>query len=99
MTEHTKLNHEESHSTAGGYVKSAVYGGMDGLITTYSVVAGVAGSGLSPYVVIALGVANLIADGLSMSLGDYIGTKSEQEFARLERKREKWEVENNPQGE
>ena len=75
-----KKEHVEQHSTAGGYIKSAVYGGLDGMITTYSVVMAAAGANLSPIVVLALGVANLIGDGISMSLGDYISTKSEQDF-------------------
>lgn len=55
-----KHKHTEAHSEAGGYIKSAVYGGLDGMITTFSVVAGVAGASLPPIVVLALGIANLI---------------------------------------
>lgn len=50
------------------------------MITTYSVVMGVAGANLSTIIVVALGVANLIGDGISMALGDYLSTKSEIEF-------------------
>ena len=46
-----------------------------------------------------MGVANIIADSISMSLGDYLSSKSEMEFYVKEREREKWEVENNPEGE
>ena len=46
------------------------------MITTFSVVAGVAGASLPPVVVLALGIANMIGDGLSMGLGDYLSTKS-----------------------
>ncbi len=53
---------------------------MDGILTTYSVVMGVAGANLANVVVLALGIANLIGDGLSMALGDYISTKSEMQF-------------------
>lgn len=72
-----------------------VYGGLDGMITTFAVVTGVAGANLSPIVVMALGVANLIGDGLSMALGDYLGTKSELAFRKKEHDRELWEVRNN----
>lgn len=92
-------DHDEDHNESGAYIKSAVYGGLDGLITTYSVVMGVAGANLSTIVVVALGVANLIGDGISMALGDYLSTKSEIEFQRKERSREEWEVENNPEEE
>jgi VIT1/CCC1 family predicted Fe2+/Mn2+ transporter len=50
---------------------------MDGMITTYSVVMGVFGANLKMGVVLTLGIANLIGDGLSMAFGDYLSTKSE----------------------
>lgn len=91
---------EESHQDgAGQYIKSAVYGGLDGIVTTFAVVAGVAGAQLTPGVVLILGFANLVADGLSMAVGDYLSTKSEQEYHRAERRREEWEVEHYPDGE
>jgi VIT1/CCC1 family predicted Fe2+/Mn2+ transporter len=91
---------EEEHSkTAGKYLKSLVYGGLDGIITTFAVVAGVAGASLSSGVVLILGFANLIADGLSMAIGDYLSTKAETEYNQAERAREAWEVDNYPEGE
>ncbi len=57
------------------------------------------GANLKLAVVLTLGVVNLIADGISMALGDYISTKGEQEFMRKEEARELWEVENDPDGE
>ena len=62
-------------------VKSFVYGGMDGIITTFSVVAGSFGANLDTYVIIIMGLANLIGDGLSMSLGDYLSSKTVMEFS------------------
>ena len=46
-----------------------------------------------------MGIANLIGDGISMALGDYISTRSEAEFTINERNREQWEVDTNPEGE
>jgi VIT1/CCC1 family predicted Fe2+/Mn2+ transporter len=89
----------ELHASAGKYIKSVVYGGMDGIVTTFAVVAGVNGASLSAGVVLILGIANLVADGLSMSIGDYLSSKSEQEYRRAERGREEWEVEHYPEGE
>jgi VIT1/CCC1 family predicted Fe2+/Mn2+ transporter len=89
----------ERHVSAGKYIKSVVYGGMDGIVTTFAVVAGVNGASLSAGVVLILGFANLLADGLSMSIGDYLSSKSEQEYRRAERAREAWEVEHYPEGE
>jgi VIT1/CCC1 family predicted Fe2+/Mn2+ transporter len=55
-----------------------VYGANDGVITTFAVVAGVTGGTLSPTTVLVLGVANLIADGLSMGVGNYLGIRSDE---------------------
>jgi VIT1/CCC1 family predicted Fe2+/Mn2+ transporter len=90
---------EEHKQEQGQYIKSLVYGGLDGIITTFAVVAGVAGASLSAAIVLIMGFANLIADGLSMAIGDFLSTKAEQEYSAAERKREKWEVENYPEGE
>jgi VIT1/CCC1 family predicted Fe2+/Mn2+ transporter len=90
---------EEHKQDQGKYIKSLVYGGLDGIITTFAVVAGVAGAALSPGIVLILGFANLIADGLSMAIGDYLSTKAEQEYSRAERERELWEVRHYPEGE
>lgn len=95
-----RISAEEKHTTSSGkYVKSIVYGGLDGTITTFAAVAGVAGAALSPGVVLIIGLANLIADGLSMSIGDYLSSKSEREYEAAERAREAWEVQHYPEGE
>lgn len=60
------------------YLKAAVYGANDGIITTFAVVAGVAGANLPANIVIILGIANMIADGFSMGIGDFLGERSEQ---------------------
>lgn len=61
------------------YLREFVYGGIDGAVTTFAVVAGATGAGFSATVVIVLGFANLIADGISMAVGSYLSTKSELE--------------------
>jgi len=61
------------------HIKSIVYGGLDGIITTFAVVSGVIGAQLNPSIILILGFANLIADGISMAVGDYLSTKAEQE--------------------
>jgi len=66
------------------YLRDWVYGGIDGAVTTFAVVAGVAGASLSARIVIILGLANLFADGLSMAASNYSGTKAEvDDIARL----------------
>ena len=84
---------------AGRYIEPAVYGATGGIITTFAVVAGVAGASLSPKIVLILGLANLLADGFSMAVGDYLSTKSRIDYERSEWKREEWEVENFPEAE
>ncbi len=68
------------------YIRDLVYGANDGVITTFAVVAGVTGGTLQPVAVLVLGVANLLADGLSMGVGNYLGIRSD------ERVREKQEL-------
>ena len=90
---------ERHQREAGKYVKSLIYGGVDGIITTFAIVAGVVGANLDFNVIIILGFANLLADGLSMGIGDYLSSKSEREYEQGEREREEWEVEHYPEGE
>jgi vacuolar iron transporter family protein len=66
------------------YLPEFVYGGMDGAVTTFAVVAGTVGASLSPGIVIVLGFANLFADGVSMAGSNYLSTKSEQDLAQEE---------------
>lgn len=89
----------EHHQASGSFVGDFVYGAIDGSVTTFAVVSGVAGAGLAPNIVIILGAANLLADGFSMAVGNYLSTKSENEFIEQERKREEWEIEHYPKGE
>jgi VIT1/CCC1 family predicted Fe2+/Mn2+ transporter len=72
------------------YLRDWVYGGIDGAVTTFAVAAGVAGANLPSKVVLILGFANLLADGFSMAVANYSGTKTEREqyerLAAIERK-------------
>lgn len=61
------------------YLRDWVYGGIDGTVTTFALVAGVVGAHLSPRVILILGGANLVADGFAMAAGDYLATRSEHE--------------------
>ncbi len=90
----------EKHGGASSqYLGDMVYGGLDGIITTFAVVSGVAGAQLSPNIVLIMGLANLFADGFSMATGAYLSSKSEKEYYQRERQREAWEVEHFPEGE
>ena len=76
------------------YIAEFVYGGIDGAITTFAVVAGAEGASLGISVVIILGLANLIADGFSMSVGNYFSTKAERDSFEKHQQVEYWEIEN-----
>ncbi|MHB9154940.1 MAG: VIT1/CCC1 transporter family protein [Endomicrobiales bacterium] len=77
----------------------AVLGGVDGIITTFAVVAGTVGGRLPETVIVILGFANLFADGFSMAVSNYLGTRSQQEEVDESRKDEQWQVEQYPDGE
>jgi vacuolar iron transporter family protein len=61
------------------YLRDWIYGGIDGAVTTFAVVAGVAGADLAATVVLVLGFANLMADGFAMAASNYSGTKAERD--------------------
>ena len=66
------------YETAQHYVGDLVYGANDGILTTFAVVAGVTGGALSPTTVIIVGMANLLGDGLSMGVGNYLGIRARE---------------------
>ncbi|HEX7121959.1 MAG TPA: VIT1/CCC1 transporter family protein [Gemmatimonadaceae bacterium] len=66
------------------YVRELIYGANDGIITTFAVVAGVSGGGLSLGVVLIIGAANLLADGLSMGVGNYLSIRSHESVREAE---------------
>ena len=75
-----RLNEQPTAS----YLRDWVYGGIDGAVTTFAIVAGVEGADLSARVILILGLANLLADGFSMAAGNYSATKAEvDDYKRL----------------
>ena len=72
------------------YVAEIVYGGVDGIVTTFAIIAASAGASLSSTVIFVLGFANLIADGFSMGVSAYLAKRAEQdELAKNRRKLDK----------
>ncbi len=98
-------SHSESHihgqkhfmARISDYLGEFVYGGIDGAVTTFAVVAGAAGANLESSIVIILGFANLIADGFAMSVGSYLSNKSEIQNYNKHKQIEYWEVDNLPE--
>jgi len=89
----------EPHTDSGKYIKSIVYGGLDGIITTFAIVSGVAGAKLPLGIVVIMGFSNLLADAISMGMGDYLSSKAQVEYEKGERDRELWECDNNLEAE
>lgn len=86
-------------TTEHSYVGDFILGAIDGLVTTFAVVAGVAGAGLPISVAIILGVANLFADGFSMAAGVYQKSKSDKEIVDRARQMEERHIDEVPEGE
>jgi len=78
------------------YIRSVVYGGTDGIITIFAVVAGVSGASLSSGVLLILGVATLFADALSMSVSDYLSSIADEEKQHSLRRKYIKEYDSNP---
>lgn len=97
------LEKEHSLSTFSEYLKEIVYGGVDGIVTTFAVVAGFAGAqgnpetalGISSVAVLLFGFANLFCDATSMGLGNVLSMKADQDVYRRERRREMREIRKN----
>ena len=84
------------------FLKQIVYGGNDGIVTTFAVVAGFAGFGaqetaaVGGIAVLLFGLANLFADATAMGLGEFLSSRSEQDVYRATRAREMREIRENP---
>lgn len=84
---------------APSYVRDFVYGAIDGAVTTFAIVAGAAGASLGSRIVLIMGLANLFADGFSMGVSNFLGSRAENEQRRLARLDEQRQVELFPEGE
>jgi vacuolar iron transporter family protein len=92
--------HEHTHAdVSGGWLRAAVFGAMDGLVTNTALVAGVGGGGVAPRGIVLAGVASLVAGAISMALGEYTSVKTQNEQLDLEVAKERAELERNPDGE
>ena len=92
--------HEHSHAdVSGGWLRAAVFGAMDGLVTNTALVSGVGGGGASSRAIVLSGVASLVAGAISMALGEYTSVRTQNEQLDLEVEKERRELERNPTGE
>ncbi len=102
LKEHLSAEHKLSPQAQ--YISEIIYGGVDGIVTTFAVVAGFAGAWAESSIaqigtlsVVLFGLANLMWDGASMALGKYLSTKSEQDVYNTARKKEEHEIVYNTQ--
>ncbi|OGH49006.1 MAG: hypothetical protein A3I54_00320 [Candidatus Levybacteria bacterium RIFCSPLOWO2_02_FULL_41_11] len=97
------LESEHQRVSISGYLKEIVYGGSDGIVTTFAVVAGFTGaqSGLLSqypvFIVLIFGFANLFADAVSMGLGNVLSIMADKDVYKAERDKELYEIRNNPE--
>lgn len=105
LAQHVKDEHRRS--PFADYFKEIIYGGIDGIVTTFAVVAGFAGAALSSdtttqlsfLIVLLFGLANLFADAASMGLGNFLSVRSEKDLYKAARTRELQNVREKPEAE
>ena len=84
--------HHDHRDVTGGWLRPAVFGVMDGLVSNTALIAGVAGGGAPPRTVLLVGLAGLVAGAFSMATGEYVSVASQSELARAEIEVEKAEI-------
>lgn len=84
---------------SGGWLRPAVFGAMDGLVTNVSLISGVGAGGVSVHAVTITGLAGLIAGAFSMATGEFVSVSSQNELVRAEVESERRELARNPVGE
>jgi VIT1/CCC1 family predicted Fe2+/Mn2+ transporter len=78
------------------YLPDAIYGAIDGTVTTFAILAGAVGANLSARVIIILGIANLVADGFSMAAGNFTATRTAIQRAQYLRSLEERQIAEKP---
>eukprot|EP00927_Polykrikos_kofoidii_P003352 TRINITY_DN1132_c0_g1_i2.p1 TRINITY_DN1132_c0_g1~~TRINITY_DN1132_c0_g1_i2.p1 ORF type:complete len:325 (-),score=75.32 TRINITY_DN1132_c0_g1_i2:208-1122(-) len=97
--DNTPEHPEASAGVGGDYIKSFVFGGLDGICSTFALVTGLAGASVPIGTLIAVGVAKVIADAFSMGFGEFASATAEMEHVLKLKAREIWETENHEEGE
>jgi VIT1/CCC1 family predicted Fe2+/Mn2+ transporter len=92
------IEHEHADVT-GGWLRPAVFGAMDGLVSNFALITGVAGGGAPSRVIVLAGMAGLAAGAFSMAAGEYTSVAAQAESAQAEIAKEREELRRNPQGE
>ena len=103
ITEQNEAHGHQHKDVSGGWLRPAVFGAMDGLVTNVSLIAGVgAGVGASngsPQLIVLTGLAGLAAGAFSMATGEYVSVSSQNELVAAEVRKEQYELDNHPDSE
>lgn len=100
MTETEPEHPDHGHSdVSGGWLRAAVFGAMDGLVTNIALIAGVGGGGVEPDVIVLTGAAGLVAGAISMAIGEYTSVQTQNEQVGAEVEKERRELERHPRAE
>jgi vacuolar iron transporter family protein len=87
--------HHDHRDVTGGWLRPAVFGAMDGLISNFSLISGFAGAQASRHLVILSGLGGLVAGAFSMAVGEYVSVASQGDLARAEIEVERYELRHN----
>jgi VIT1/CCC1 family predicted Fe2+/Mn2+ transporter len=96
---HGVADDHHHRDVSGGWLRPAVFGAMDGLVTNVSLIAGVGGGGGAAHVIILTGLAGLAAGAFSMAAGEYVSVSSQNELVASEVSKERFELEHHPDAE
>jgi VIT1/CCC1 family predicted Fe2+/Mn2+ transporter len=89
----------EHRDVSGGWLRPAVFGAMDGLVTNVSLIAGVGAGGAAPHIIVLTGLAGLAAGAFSMAIGEFVSVSSQNELVQAEVRKERVELETHPDAE
>lgn len=93
------LDPDHHADVSGGWLRPAVFGAMDGLVTNIALIAGVGGGGVAPRNIVLTGVAGLVAGAISMGLGEFTSVRTQNEQVAAEVAKERRELERFPEAE
>lgn len=93
------VTHHEHRDVSGGWLRPAVFGAMDGLVSNLALITGVAGSSVAPQTIVITGLAGLAAGAFSMAAGEYTSVASQRELVEAELAVERRELHRNPHDE
>ena len=92
------VDHDHA-DVSGGWLRPAVFGAMDGLVTNIALISGVGGGGISPHNIVLTGIAGLVAGAISMGLGEYTSVRTQNDQVAHEVEKERVELATNPAAE